>query len=85
MAAGVAGSGTAGDTGLMPVMKITVTTAMRARDVSRPREEHLAEAAGQEEKADRHPAPPSPRPAPPADKAGPVIPAPPRRRRRRRS
>ena len=33
----------------MAVTKITVSTAMRARDVSRPSAEHLAEAAGPEE------------------------------------
>jgi hypothetical protein len=31
---------------VMPVTKITLSTAMRARDVSRPRAEQLAEAAG---------------------------------------
>jgi hypothetical protein len=69
----------------MPVTKITVTTAMRARDVSRPREEHLTEVAEHEEKAGRHAPPPVPRTAPPADQPGRAIPAPPRRRRRRRS
>ena len=32
----------------MPVTKITLSTAMRARDVSRPHETHLAEAAVRE-------------------------------------
>ena len=38
----------------MAVTKITVSTAMRARDVSRPGAEHLAE-AGREEAATRQP------------------------------
>jgi hypothetical protein len=33
----------------MPVMKITLSTAMRARDVSRPHAEHLERAAEHEE------------------------------------
>mgnify|MGYP001167493612 CR=1 FL=1 len=36
------------DTRGMPVTKITLSTAMRARDVSRPHEGHLAEAAVRE-------------------------------------
>jgi hypothetical protein len=35
----------------MPGMKITLSAAMRARDVSRPRPEQLTEAAGPEEPA----------------------------------
>jgi hypothetical protein len=73
----------------MPVTKITLSTAMRARDVSRPHEEHLAEAAAREDNAARPPAAPPARPAEsPATvpKPGPVLPPPaPRRRRRRRS
>jgi hypothetical protein len=38
----------------MAGMKITPTSAMRARDVSRPRTEHLAAAAEREEAATRH-------------------------------
>jgi hypothetical protein len=79
----------------MAVTKITVSTAMRARDVSRPQAEHFAEAAGREEAATRPPQPqpagppaaPSPAEAAPATprKAGPADPeqAAPRRRRRR--
>ena len=38
----------------MPAMKLTFNAAMRARDVSRPRAEHLAEAEGAEARhADR--------------------------------
>lgn len=44
----------------MPVTKITLSTAMRARDVSRPREEQLAEAAEREEAAGRHADEPTP-------------------------
>jgi hypothetical protein len=75
----------------MPVTKITLSTAMRARDVARPREEHLAEAAAREERA-ANPVETAPRsrPAPPAPAPGdglslpPLpVPAPPRRRRRR--
>jgi hypothetical protein len=62
----------------MPVMKITLSTAMRARDVSRPHAEHLAEAAEREETVTRQPESKPPEPARPA----PV--EPPRRRRRRR-
>ncbi|HEY6496795.1 MAG TPA: hypothetical protein VIZ43_26255 [Trebonia sp.] len=73
----------------MPVTKITLSTAMRARDVSRPHAEHLAEAADREEAATHRPAPPVPRPARPTARpatAEPVpVPSPPRRRRRRRS
>ena len=65
----------------MAVTKITVSTAMRARDVSRPGAEHLAEAAGREEAGTR---PPEPEPeGPPAPAPGPAEPAPARRRRRR--
>jgi len=82
------------DTGGMPVTKITLSTAMRARDVSRPHEEHLAEAAVREntvreDTAARHaevppPKPtPAPSPAPPPAKPSPAEPAPTRRRRRR--
>ena len=39
------------DTRGMPVTKITLSTAMRARDVSRPHEGHLAEAAARENTA----------------------------------
>ena len=56
-------------------MKITLSAAMRARDVSRPRPEQLAEAAEREE-----PAVAERSAAPPADDA----PQPPSRRRRRR-
>ena len=80
----------------MPITKITLSTAMRARDVSRPHEGHLTEAAGREDKATRPPEPPLRKPSPPAStpapQAGPPstaglppMPAPPRRRRRRRS
>jgi hypothetical protein len=34
----------------MAGMKVTLSAAMRARDVSRPREDHLAEAAAREER-----------------------------------
>jgi hypothetical protein len=50
----------------MPITKITLSTAMRARDVSRPHEGHLTEAAGREDKATRPPEPPLPKPSPPA-------------------
>src|SRR6185437_17024741 len=54
-----------GDTVLMPVSKITLSTAMRARDVSRPHEEHLAAAADRENSVSRQPPEPAPpRPAP---------------------
>ena len=43
----------------MGSMRVTVNLAMRARDVSRPRPEHLAEAAAREESV-----PPRVRPAP---------------------
>jgi hypothetical protein len=76
-----------GDTGYMPVTKITLSTAMRARDVSRPHAAHLAEAAEREESAARHAETSPPKPAPPVDQRGPAgppaVPAPPRRRRRR--
>ena len=73
----------------MPVTKITLSTAMRARDVSRPREEHLAEAGGREETVTRQaqavtppkPAPPANQPPPPANQPPPA--EAPRRRRRR--
>ena len=79
------------DTGGMPVTKITLSTAMRARDVSRPHEQHLAEAAVREntvrentvreDAAARHaevppPKPtPAPSPAPPPAKPRPAEPA----------
>jgi hypothetical protein len=80
----------------MPITKITLSTAMRARDVSRPREGHLAEAAGREDALTRQAEPPPPKPVPPAPASAPAtqpnptVPAgpaapPPRRRRRRRS
>jgi hypothetical protein len=82
------------DTRGMPVTKITLSTAMRARDVSRPHEEHLAEAAVRENTvredaaARRAEVPPpkpkpAPSPAPPPAKPSPAEPAPTRRRRRR--
>jgi len=67
----------------MAGMKITPTSAMRARDVSRPRTEHLAAAAEREEAVTRHrkempnaatPGKAPPKPTPPA---GPVPPIPP--------
>jgi hypothetical protein len=80
----------------MPVTKITLSTAMRARDVSRPHEDHLTDAARREDAVARRVETPSPhletsppKPAPPA--AQPKLPelapapAPARRRRRRRS
>jgi hypothetical protein len=75
----------------MAVTKITVSTAMRARDVSRPRAELLAEGAEREEAATRQPEvpaaapPPAPAAPPAAPQPGPADPAqaPPRRRRRR--
>ena len=60
-------------------MKITVDAAMRARDVSRPRAEHEALARVAEEAG--------PKPAEPAEPAGPVpvaVPGPGQGRRRRR-
>jgi hypothetical protein len=74
----------------MPVMKITLSTAMRARDVSRPHAEHLAEAAEREETVTRPAETPPPEPTEPAastGRSGPAVarPTPPRRRRRRRS
>ncbi|MCL2586236.1 MAG: hypothetical protein FWE35_27705 [Streptosporangiales bacterium] len=74
----------------MGSMKVTVNLAMRARDVSRPRPEHLAEAAAREESvpARVRPAPPVSPPPPPRssreDEAD-VTPARGARRRRRRS
>jgi hypothetical protein len=59
----------------MPGMKITLSAAMRARDVSRPRPEQLAEAAEREE-----PTVAEGSAAPPADD----VPRPRTRRRRRR-
>jgi len=44
----------------MPVTKITLSTAMRARDVSRPRDDQLAEAAEREEAAGRRAEEPAP-------------------------
>jgi hypothetical protein len=72
----------------MPVTKITLSTAMRARDVSRPHAAHLAEATEREESAARHaetsPPKPNQSPAPTAPSGLPVpTPTPPRRRRRR--
>jgi hypothetical protein len=81
----------------MPVTKITLSTAMRARDVSRPHEEHLVQAAEREDSVTRHPEAGhpeaghpeavQPKPAPPAERRGPSelppVPASPRRRRRR--
>ncbi len=72
----------------MPVTKITLSTAMRARDVSRPREEHLAEADGREETVTRQARTTTPpKPAPPAHQPAPANQPPPaeapRRRRRR--
>jgi hypothetical protein len=75
----------------MGSMKVTVSLAMRARDVSRPRPEHLAEAAAREESV-----PPRVRPAPAVQPPPPRHPPPPEpqeapesqpraRRRRRRS
>lgn len=81
----------------MPVTKITLSTAMRARDVSRPHEEHLTEAAEREQAITRPAAPTLPKPTPPAGKPAseqpslpladtqPAAPPPARRRRRRRS
>jgi hypothetical protein len=72
----------------MPVTKITLSTAMRARDVSRPHENHLSEAAEREDavtrRAETETAPPKPAP-PIAQLRMPEPAAPPRRRRRRRS
>jgi hypothetical protein len=50
----------------MPVTKITLSTAMRARDVSRPRDQDLTEAAEREEAAARPAGRPSPGPRGPA-------------------
>ena len=58
------------DNRAMAVTKITLSTAMRARDVSRPRAEHLAEAAEREEAATRQPEPARRPPAPPGASAG---------------
>jgi hypothetical protein len=69
----------------MPVTKITLSTAMRARDVSRPLDDHLAEAAKREGAATRQPEPTSPKPAPPPTQPSAPEPAQARRRRRRRS
>jgi hypothetical protein len=72
----------------MPVTKITLSTAMRARDVSRPRAEQLADATDREDTVARQPdqpdeaAPRVPAAAPPSAKDEPATP---RRRRRRRS
>ncbi|PEN18664.1 hypothetical protein CRM93_14845 [Acetobacter fabarum] len=62
--AGAAPGGGATENGGMPVTKITLSTAMRARDVSRPRDEQLAEAAEREEAAGRHAEEPAPGRAP---------------------
>ncbi|MDX6416385.1 MAG: hypothetical protein QOG28_1005, partial [Trebonia sp.] len=59
-------------------MKITLSTAMRARDVSRPRAEQLARAAEREDAVTRQAETPPPKPGPPTDqtsKAGPSVPA----------
>jgi hypothetical protein len=78
----------------MPVTKITLSTAMRARDVSRPHENHLTEAAEREDAVTRHPetasphketSPPKPAPSASWPKMPELAPAPARRRRRRRS
>ena len=67
----------------MAGMKITPTSAMRARDVSRPRTEHLAAAAEREKAVTRHrnetPNAATPGKAPPktTPPAGPVPPIPP--------
>jgi hypothetical protein len=65
----------------MAVTKITVSTAMRARDVSRPHDEHFTEAAEREEAATRHPeirpAVPPPPPVPPPPVPPPPVPPPP--------
>jgi len=68
----------------MPVTKITLSTAMRARDVARPHEEHLTEAAAREERATDPAETAPPKPIRKPDVEIPV-PAPPRRRRRRRA
>jgi len=66
----------------MAVTKITVSTAMRARDVSRPGAEHLTEAAVREEEgATRQPEAPAAAPSPfpalaPAPAQAPARPAP---------
>lgn len=60
-------------------MKITLSAAMRARDVSRPRPEQLAEAAEREQPMLAEPVAAGLEPAPPEDPAQPR----PRRRRRR--
>lgn len=66
-------------------MKVTLSAAMRARDVSQPRPEHLAEAAAREDSVPPrvHPAPgvvsassPVVRPAPPAREVPPRATAP---------
>jgi hypothetical protein len=64
----------------MAGMKITLGAAMRARDVSRPRPEHLAEAAARDEPAPRAGAAAGEPRATPAGEAA----AQPRARRRRR-
>jgi hypothetical protein len=55
----------------MPVTKITLSTAMRARDVSRPTQQQLTEAAAREEAAGRH-LPPGGRDLPPGGRAAPA-------------
>src|ERR1700722_15295289 len=73
---GVQGGRPPADNGAMAVTKITVSTAMRARDVSRPGAEHLAEAAEREEAVTRQPELPPPAPPPaPAAPAAPATPA----------
>jgi hypothetical protein len=63
----------------MPSMKITLSAAMRARDVSRPRPEQLADAAAREEPTAPAPSAPAPSARAPAEED-----AQPRSRRRRR-
>jgi hypothetical protein len=69
------------DNGHMPVTKITVSTAMRARDVSRPRDDQFAGAAEREDAAARR----ASTPEPPASAPAPDEPNAARRRRRRRA
>jgi hypothetical protein len=66
----------------MVAMKITLSAAMRARDVSRPRDEQLTEAAARDE-ALTHPVP-APPPKPPAADPVPAVPSGSTTRRRRR-
>src|SRR5580658_9356764 len=67
------------DNGFMAAMKVTTSAAMRARDVSRPHAEHLADAEAAEAAAvrGRPAAPAAPAPVVPAPAApAPVVPAP---------